>query len=252
MDVNKNSYTFLFAAVMVVVVAAILSVAATSLKPFQDKNVKLEKQQSILRSIGVDVSRDEAAKQYDSYITKSFVLKGGEVQDDQVAFDVDLSKEIAKAPEERSAPLYIGEKEGETFYIIPMRGKGLWGPLWGYISLREDVNTVYGAIFDHKSETPGLGAEISTPIFMDQFQDKKILNEEGLFVSIQVTKGTAEGDFEVDGISGGTITSVGVQDMIKDSVGPYIEFLQDYSQQGNTASVNKGGERKLASTDKTE
>lgn len=229
MDVNKNGYTFTFAAVMVVVVAALLSLAATSLKPFQQKNVSLEKKQSILASIGVKVSREEADEAYDKHITKALVLKNGEEVDKLVAFDVELSKEINKAPEERNAPLYIAQKEGQEYYIIPMRGKGLWGPIWGYMALQGDVNTVYGATFDHKSETPGLGAEISTPIFMDQFQGKKILDQEGKFVSIEVRKGDASGDYQVDGISGGTITSVGVQDMIQNSVKPYLDYLKSYS-----------------------
>lgn len=246
MDVNKNSYTFIFAAVMVVVVAAILSLAATSLKPFQDKNITLEKKQSILKSIGVEVSRDEADEAYEEFIVNSLVLRNGDVVDDQVAFNVDLSKEIDKTLTERYAPLYVAKKEGETYYVLPLRGKGLWGPIWGYLALEKDVNTVYGAIFDHKSETPGLGAEISTPIFMDQFQGKKILNENREFVSIQVRKGDAAGDYQVDGISGGTITSVGVQDMIDNSVKAYVDFLKDYSQQSQSAEVNEVREEKLA------
>lgn len=246
MDVNKNSYTFTFAAVMVVVVAALLSFAATSLKPFQDKNIELEKKQSILRSIGIDVSRDEAAEQYEEYIQDAFVLQNGEILDNEVAFNVDLSKQIDKSLTERYAPLYVAQKEDHTYYIIPLRGKGLWGPIWGYLALEDDVNTVYGAIFDHKSETPGLGAEIATPIFMDQFQGKKILNEEGEFVSIEVRKGDAQGAYQVDGISGGTITSVGVQDMILNSVDPYIEFLKDYDLQAS-ASNNEDAPKKFAS-----
>jgi Na+-transporting NADH:ubiquinone oxidoreductase subunit C len=144
------------------------------------------------------------------------------------AFDVDLAKEIKKDPTERDAPLYVAEKDGTTFFIVPLRGKGLWGPIWGYVALKEDVNTVFGAIFDHKTETPGLGAEISTPVFMDQFQNKKILDTEGSFTGIEVRKGDAQGDYQVDGISGGTITSVGVQDMIDDCMKSYIDFLKSY------------------------
>lgn len=247
MDVNKNSYTFIFAGIMVVVVAALLSFAATSLKPYQEKNISLEKKQSILKSIGVEVSRDEADEAYDKYIVQDMVLRNGDVVSDQVAFNVDLSKEVVKAPEERYAPLYVANKEGKTYYVIPLRGKGLWGPIWGYLSLQDDVNTVYGAIFDHKTETPGLGAEIATPVFMDQFQGKKILNEKGEFVSIQVKKGNAEGDYEVDGISGGTITSVGVQSMINNSVGPYIDFLKGYKPQAESSTAaNISAEEKLA------
>ena len=134
MDVNKNSYTFTFAAVMVIVVAALLSFAATSLKPMQDNNIRLEKMQNILSSINIEVSREEAEEAYDKYITKEVVINNSKEVSGIAAFDVEMSKEVAKAPMERNAPLYIAEKDGETYYIIPMRGKGLWGPIWGYIS----------------------------------------------------------------------------------------------------------------------
>lgn len=229
MDVNKNSYTFTFAAVMVVVVAALLSFAATALKPMQDENVKQEKMQSILRSIGVDVDREQAEKKYTDFVKEELVLRDGKLVEGVDAFRVEMSKEVAKPPKERNAPLYVASKDGETYYIIPLRGKGLWGPIWGYMALGSDVNTVFGAVFDHKSETPGLGAEISTPMFSEQFVEKKILDAEKEFVSIQVMKGNATGEYQVDGISGGTITSVGVQDMIQENVEAYFPFLLDYS-----------------------
>lgn len=236
MDVNKNSYTFVFAGVMVVVVAALLSFAATALKPFQDKNVSLEKKQNILSSIGVEVSRDEAETDYDTYIKQELVINNGKVKEGVDAFTIDLSKEIKKSPEERDAPLYVAEKDGSTFYIIPLRGKGLWGPIWGYISLKGDINTVSGATFGHKGETPGLGAEIVATGFTGQFPEKKILDEQGEFVSIQVMKGNASGNHEVDGISGGTITSVGVQDMLEDCIQAYVPYLKSVAA-GSTAAV---------------
>lgn len=240
MDVNKNSYTFIFATVMVVVVAALLSFAATSLKPAQDENIRLEKMQNILSSINVNVERDQAEEYYKKHIKEELVVHSNEVKDGIAAFDIELSKELPKAPAERNAPLYVAEKDAETFYILPLRGKGLWGPIWGYISLRDDVKTVYGAIFDHKAETPGLGAEIKTAPFMNQFPDKKVLDEEGYFVGIKVTKAAAVGDYQVDGISGGTITSVGVEDMIKDCMQSYIDFLKSYqaSATANASSAN--------------
>ena len=237
MDVNKNSYTFTFAAVMVIIVAAILSFAATSLKPIQDENIEKEKMQSILRSIKIDVDREQAAEDYKTYIKEELVVRGGALVNDVDAFTVDLSKELPKPVTERNAPLYVAEKDGETFYIIPLRGKGLWGPIWGYMSLKGDVNTVYGTVFDHKGETPGLGAEIVTPMFSEQFVEKKILDTDKEFVSIEVRKGDANGDFQVNGISGGTITSVGVQDMIQDVVQAYYPFLIDYSKGQGTVAV---------------
>ncbi len=240
LDTNKNGYTFLFAFIMVVVVAALLSAAATSLKPAQDENIRLEKMQSILASINIEVDRDEAGEAYKKYIKDEVVLKNNQRVEGINAFQIQLAKQMDKSPEEREAPLYIAEKEGSTYYIIPLRGKGLWGPIWGYISLKEDVNTVYGATFDHKSETPGLGAEINTPVFMEQFQSKKILKD-GNFSGIQVTKKEAVGDYQVDGISGGTITSVGVEDMIKDCMVSYVDYLkqQNTSKTATNSSSNK-------------
>lgn len=240
MDVNKNSYTFIFAFVMVLVVAALLSFAATALKPAQDENIRNEKMQRILASVNIEVEREAAQASYDKYITKAMVVKNNQVVEGMNAFEIDLSKEVTKEPTERNAPLYIADVDGSQYFIVPLRGKGLWGPIWGYMSLKEDVTTVYGAVFDHKSETPGLGAEISTPVFMDQFQEKKILKN-GEFAGIKVTKKAAQGDYEVDGISGGTITSVGVENMIDDNMRAYIDFLKSYntSAQSADAPVNK-------------
>lgn len=228
MDVNKNSYTFLFAAIMVVVVAAVLSFTATSLQSRQAENVRKEKMQSILASINVNVSRDEAGEAYQKYITEERVLKGGEVMEGENAFNVRMEKQVAIPNDKRQAPLYIAEKDGKTYYILSLRGKGLWGPIWGYLSLKSNAQEVYGATFDHASETPGLGAEISTEEFQKQFNNKRVLDESGQFTGIQVTKKDAKGSHQVDGISGGTITSTGVENMIQDCVAAYMGYLKDY------------------------
>ena len=230
MNVNSNSYTFTFAAIMVVVVAALLSFAATSLKPMQDRNVELEKKQSILKSIGVEVSREESEEAYDKYITKELVVHQNELKEGKSAFNINMAKEVNKPPKERDAPLYLAQKDGQKYFILPLRGKGLWGPIWGYIALKQNATTVAGALFDHKSETPGLGAEISTSEWQKQFEGKEILGPDGNFRSIAVKKGNAQGEYEVDGISGGTITSNGVEDMLKDCIKSYVAFLKDYSK----------------------
>ena len=226
MDVNKNSYTFGFAAVMVVVVAALLSVAAISLKPFQSRNILLEKKQNILSSVGINIDREEADIQYSIFVKEELVLnyKGEEV--DGVAFDVDLQKELKKDKNLQSLPLFISEVDGKKQYIIPLRGKGLWGPIWGFISLEDDLNTVFGAVFDHKSETPGLGAEINQPFFEDPFSGKSLFDGEEL-KSIKVIKGGAGEDnmYGVDGISGGTITSDGVTDMLLERLTMYLPYF---------------------------
>jgi Na+-transporting NADH:ubiquinone oxidoreductase subunit C len=226
MNVNSNSYTYLFSVIMVVLVAVMLSVAALSLKPAQDANIELEKKQEILKSLGVEVSREEAGGAFDEFIKEQIVLKGGQpVANPEVpAFAISMADAVAKPSDQREGPLFIAERDGQTFYIIPVRGKGLWGPIWGYVSISSDGYTVTGATFGHKGETPGLGAEISTPVFTDQFPGKK-LAVNGAYQGIAVRKGDASGDHQVDGISGGTITSVGVENMLNDCLQPYIAYL---------------------------
>ena len=229
MNVNSNAYTYTFATVMVVLVAVLLSGASLGLKSKQASNISQEKKQSILASIGIEVDRSESDAAFGEYIKQSLTLQGGTVvsEDASAAFDIDMAAAIKAGNMDRSVPLYVAEKDGDTYYIIPMRGKGLWGPVWGYLALESDGNTVVGATFDHKSETPGLGAEITTPMFTDQFPGKKI-SEAGMFKSISVVKaGTSAGDYAVDGISGGTITSNGVNDMLSDCLTPYAQYFKN-------------------------
>lgn len=247
MNANSNSYTFIFAAALVVVVAAILSFTAVSLDERQDANVRKEKMQSILASIKVNVSREEAAKAFDAHVKDQVVLRNGEKVQGTKAFNISMAKQVSKPIEERKAPLYVAEKEGKTYYIIPLRGKGLWGPIWGYISLKSDGKTVYGAVFDHKSETPGLGAEINTDEFQAQFPKKAVFGNNGDFTGIKVTKKPAKGPHQVDGISGGTITSNGVQKMITDCVAAYKSFLKkDKGQYADDSNLPKESELAIA------
>lgn len=229
MNVNSNAYTYTFATVMVVLVAVLLAGTSLGLKSKQESNVKQEKMQSILASVGVEVDRSGAQATYDEVIKEVLTIRGGEVlsTDRETGFNVDMAGAVKAENMDREVPLYVAKKDGENYYIIPLRGKGLWGPVWGFVSLESDGNTVVGANFGHKSETPGLGAEITTPMFTDQFPGKKI-SEAGIFQSISVVKqGTSDGDYMVDGISGGTITSNGVHDMLADCLAPYAEYFKN-------------------------
>ena len=222
MNVNSNSYTYGFAIALVVAVAAALSIAATSLKPMQDANVALEKKSDILSSIGL--TSEDPASLYADVIKEQLVLVNGQVVEGVSPDGVDMAKSVALPETERQTPLYIAENEGKTYYIIPVRGKGLWGPIWGYISLNEDGTSVFGATFGHKSETPGLGAEITTEFFTGQFPGKVVYSDS--YTGIEVRKGDASGNQQVDGISGGTITSVGVQYMLENCLKPYQAYLK--------------------------
>lgn len=222
MAINKdsNGYTFGFAIAMVVVVGTLLAVAAMSLKPFQDANVRKEKMKNILSAIQVEATLENAESLYNQHVTGGKILDyNGQVlsENKDDAFGVDILKEYKSEADvaKRRYPLYICEANGKNLFVIPLVGKGLWGPIWGYVSLEEDKQSIFGASFDHKSETPGLGAEISTALFMDQFKGKKI-SEGSNYTSVKVIKPGSEpvNDHNVDGISGGTITSRGVGEML--------------------------------------
>lgn len=234
-DTNKNGYTVIFATLLVVGVGTLLSVAAISLKPFQRENADLEKMQSILRAIRVQVDRSDAAESYREYIEQALVLddSGNAVENPKTpAFHIDLATEIKKPLAAQGLPIFKAEKDGQTYYIIPLYGHGLWGPIWGYISLYSDLNTVYGITFDHASETPGLGAEITQPYFQNQYQSEKIFDEGGKFRGITAVKGYKDpnrdekDDGRVDTISGATITSNGVTAMIYDRLQLYLPYFK--------------------------
>ncbi|HSJ11529.1 MAG TPA: Na(+)-translocating NADH-quinone reductase subunit C [Gillisia sp.] len=230
---NSNSYTFIFAIVMVVVVGSILAFAATSLQPTQYENMRQEKMQNILATVGIETDRAGAESLYGQYITEEIVLDAnGEVITGVEAFDVDLAKEIKRKKEEQNFPLYIADVEGEKYYIIPLRGAGLWNAIFGYISLKDDVNTVKGVVFDHLGETPGLGAEITQVWFQERYADEKIFDGSGNLVGISAPKGapsTSKDDNRVDSISGATITVDGVTAMISERLQHYLAYFEKQS-----------------------
>ena len=230
MDRNSNAYTFIFAIVMVVVVAAVLAFTATTLKPLQAENVRKEKMQNILSTIGVNVDRDHASAKFDKYIKEQLALKPDGTNDSSVdAFKIDLHKEIKKEHDMQHYPVYVAEKEGKKYYIVPLYGSGLWDAIWGYIALKSDKNTIIGASFDHKGETPGLGAEINQSWFEDEYIGKTLFDEKGDFVSVKTVKGGAKPDdmHGVDAISGGTLTSDGVTKMVEERLRNYLPYLKN-------------------------
>jgi Na+-transporting NADH:ubiquinone oxidoreductase subunit C len=213
---------------MVIAVAILLSMAATLLQPRQLKNLEIDKKKSMLESICVLATAGTDEELYEKYINDSYVLNSkGEKVEGVDAFKVVLKDEHKKPLEQQYLPVFKAvPDDAEKITIIPVEGKGLWGPIWGYISVRSDMNTVYGATFDHKGETPGLGAEINTVNFERMFVGKKFFEGEK-FVSIGVIKGGVSDDdpHNVDAISGGTITSKGLEKMVVDCVGKYNGYL---------------------------
>ena len=228
---NTNGYTFMFAIIMVVVVASVLAFTATTLQPIQSENVRQEKMQNILATVGIETERSESEELYNKYITETVALKeDGSVNDKVDAFEVDLARELKKPGEEQVYPLYLANIDGAKYYIIPLRGKGLWDAIWGYIALKDDINTIKGAVFDHKGETPGLGAEITQTWFRERFTDEKIYDGSGNLIGVSVVKGNVgpsnKDDNKVDAISGATITGDGVSDMISERLIHYLPYFK--------------------------
>lgn len=226
MNKQGNTYTFLYAVILVVIVAALLAIVALWLQPAQNDNIENEKRQNILRTVKIQSTAADSKELFDKYITEQFVVnsKGERVEGD--AFRINMAQEYKKSCEQRQLPVFVADTKDGKKYILPMYGKGLWGPIWGFVALDEDKNTVYGTVFDHKSETPGLGAEITTPHFNQEF-DGKLIFDNGQLVSIAVVKGgNASGPHEVDAISGGTITSRSVEAMLRSYLTCYEPFLK--------------------------
>ena len=224
----SNRYILIFSSVMVILVATLLSLAATLLQPLQSRNLEIEKKRSMLESIAVPADKSNAEELYTRHVKESFVLNHkGEIVEGIDAFTVILKNEQRKPLDQQYLPVFTASPDdGEEVIIIPVEGKGLWGPIWGYVSLMSDMNTIYGVTFDHKGETPGLGAEINTTDFESMFAGKKLFDGEK-FVSVGVIKGGTAPDnlHGVDAISGGTITSKGLEEMLSDCLAKYNDYL---------------------------
>lgn len=249
MNTDKNSYTIIYAIVMVVVAAVLLAAVATGLKPTQQENAKVDKMEQILRSfLGAEKVENIKATgsvvdTYKDLIKAEYLLDGtgavkatyeGEQLAKSPAFDNNTEFEMKRLLKGETATdvklnAFKAEYEGKTLYILPLNGSGLWDKIWGYIAVdAENGSTVVGADFGNKGETPGLGAEISTPRFANQFVGKELVKD-GVFRGIAVVKPgkLVDGQDAVDGISGGTLTSDGVHAMLENSLKPYITFLQN-------------------------
>jgi len=240
---DSNLYTILFAIGMVVVVGALLAFVAESLKDTITENKRIEKQQNILYAMGVNenegnsaifVSKDKVGDEFTKYIKKQIEIQDGQETQNDKAYLIDIKKEkdLSKDDEySRRLPLFVGEKDGKTFYIAPIRGKGLWDAIWAYVAM--DANMVIqGAYFDHKGETPGLGANIKERFFMDDFIGEHLMSA-GNFKGITVSKSNGDPknedktDNEVDAIAGSTITGDGVSAMLRSELKLYVPYFKN-------------------------
>ena len=223
MNTNSNSYTIIYAEIMVVVVAFLLAFVSSSLKDIQNANVKNDTKKQILSAINVTDVKDADAE-FAKYEVKDMLVQAdGTLAAYEGEFNTSFKGEIA----ENRLHVFVCKVDGATKYIVPIYGAGLWGPIWGYVALNDDKDTVFGVYFNHAGETPGLGAEITTPKFQAPFVGKKVLENGEVGLSVVKAGKVAKPDYEVDGISGGTITSQGVNAMLKDCLKLYKPFLSN-------------------------
>jgi Na+-transporting NADH:ubiquinone oxidoreductase subunit C len=246
-NTDKNSYTILFAIGMVIIVGTLLAAIDSSLKEKIKINKILEKQQNILYAIGINnnegnsvsfVSTDQAPSLFEEYIVSQIYIQGNKIVEDDEAYLIEVKKEkaLAKDPAyDRRLPLFIAQRDSVRYYVAPIRGKGLWDAIWAYIAMDENM-MILGAYFDHKGETPGLGANINQRFFMDDFIGEKLLDQNENFKGIKVSKTNLDprneikDDHEVDAIAGSTITGDGVSSMIKSDLRLYIPYFKKLKQ----------------------
>lgn len=232
-DTNRNVYTILYACGVVIIVAFLLAFFSLVLAPKSEANVRIDKKSQILAALNIrDIDKSEVESKYSETVLADRIIKadGSVVNEgadkDKAGFNVE-DKNISAD----NLPIYICEVNGETKYVIPMTGKGLWDGIWGYIALNADKNTVYGAYFSHKSETAGLGARITEyEGFQKQFEGKKVQTESGDAVALSVVKKGKDvqglsADSRCDAVTGATLTSDGVNNMLHDCLGRYMTFF---------------------------
>ena len=241
-NTEKNTYTLLFAVGLVVIVGTLLAAIDSSLKDKIRINEILEKQQNILYAIGINenegnnvsfIAAEKAEEEFNKYITKQIYIQGDEVIEDNKAYLIDVKKQktLAKDPShKRKLPLFLAQKDGRNLYVAPIRGKGLWDAIWAYVSVDENM-VIRGIYFDHKAQTPGLGANIKQRFFMDDFIGESLLDSQGNFKGVTVSKTNLDPknedkyDNEVDAIAGSTITGDGVTAMIRSDLSLYQPYF---------------------------
>jgi NADH:ubiquinone oxidoreductase, Na(+)-translocating, C subunit len=230
MKTNSNSYTIIYSVIIVVIVAFLLAFVFQALKPMQDANVALDKKKQILNSLNIrDLNDAQADAKYKEVIVadrvideKGKVLLPGTTGGENAGFKLE-----SKDYKEGKLALYICRVNGETKYVVPVYGMGLWGPISGYIALNADKSTVYGVYFNHESETAGLGAEIKdNKAWQEKFQGKKLFkNGDDKTIALSVEKKVEDPTTQVDAVTGATLTSNGVRDMLHEALGKYLVFI---------------------------
>lgn len=233
LNTNSNVYTIIYASVVVIIVAFLLSFVSKALEPQSQANERIDKKKQILSSLNLKtVPNEQVEDKYSAVVVADMVVNDkGEVVKEGTDKDKDGFTVSTKEISSEQLPVYVCQiEEGEAGkkYVFPLKGKGLWGGIWGYIALDSDLRTVYGAYFSHESETAGLGSRITEVEFQNQFIGKKIVKEGNPAIALSVVKNgkVQDATVECDGITGATLTSDGVSQMLKTSLESYKEYLK--------------------------
>lgn len=225
LDTSGNVYTIVYASVMVIVVAFLLAFISSVLKPTQDANVENDTKGQILTSLNIDINAPgfNVADEFEN--VQDMLWNGTEL----TPYTGKFLSSYGSAIKAGELHVFVAQANGETKYVLPVTGRGLWGGLWGYIALNADKKTVYGTYFYHESETAGLGARIGERWFQEQFNGKPVFAEGNTeTVELKVVKaGASKAETEVDGVTGATLTSVGVSDMVQDGLSVYLSFINN-------------------------
>lgn len=249
---RSNLYIIAFSAIMTIVLGGLLSITAVGLKPMQQKAIRLDTRKQILSAVMELTGKEDVLTLYDQR-TKSLVVTatGEVVKTDKdgnplVAEEVNVGKEYKKPVEERLLPVFQFMSESDPnqteAYILPVYGNGLWNKIWGFVALETDLNTIKGFSMDHKAETPGLGARITSKDIQNRYVGKKLFDDQGNLVSVEMLKGergdpSLFNEHQVDGMSGATLTAKGVNKMLKNYIDYYRPFFKRISSGEELTSI---------------
>lgn len=225
LDTSSNTYTIVYASVMVIIVAFLLAFISSVLKPTQDANVENDTKGQILTSLNIDIKASGFNVADEFKNVQDMLWNGTEL----VPYEGKFLSSYGSAIKAGELHVFVAQAEGETKYVLPVTGRGLWGGLWGYIALNADKKTVYGTYFYHESETAGLGARIGERWFQEQFNGKPVFageNTEAVVLKV-VKAGASKAENEIDGVTGATLTSDGVSAMVQDGLSVYLSFINN-------------------------
>lgn len=231
LNTNSNVYTLVYASVLVIFAAFLLAFVASALKSKQDENIANDKRGQILAALNIRNTANVVEAYKQNIVAAPVLNVKGEVVDTAGGFEVESKDITAKDDNAKRLPLYVAKVNNDTIYVIPLYGRGLWGGISGYLALKKDFETVYGAYFTHESETAGLGARIVEEEFQQKFVGKKVFTDSTFnHVALALSKKIEDPEHQVDAITGATLTSNGVTDMFATSLLPYKRYFSAHHQ----------------------